>query len=158
MTFEEAKRIFAALIAEEVDFVVIGSMAMAAHGLPRATRDLDLFVSPERENIEALKRALRSLYDDPSIEEIQADELAYEYPAVQYVPPHGEYSLDFLTRLGEAFSWEDVEAGAEDLVLEELTVPVATARLLYEMKKDTVRPQDRVDAERLKEALGLEGD
>jgi len=158
VTFEEARRIFAALVAEEVSFVVIGSMAMAAHGLPRATLDLDLFLAPRRENIEALKRALRSLYDDPAIEEIDADELIGEYPAVQYVPPHGEYSLDLLTRLGEAFSWEDVEAGAENLALGDLAVPVATARLLYEMKKDTVRPQDRADAARLREALGLEDD
>lgn len=157
MTFEEAKRIFAALVAEEVDFVVIGSMAMAAHGLPRATRDLDLFVSPSPENIEALKQALRSLYDDPAIEEIDAGELMGDYPAVQYVPPHGEYSLDVLTRLGEAFSWEDVKAGAENLTLEEdLTIPVASARTLYEMKKDTVRPQDRADAFRLNQTFDFE--
>jgi hypothetical protein len=158
MTFEEAKRIFAALLAENVDFVVIGSMAMAAHGLPRATQDLDLFISPSPSNIEALKRALMSLYADPSIEEIDPEELAGEYPAIQYVPPRGEYSLDFITRLGEAFSWENLEAGSEDLKLEELVVRVASARMLYEMKKNTVRLQDKADAARIKETFGLEDD
>lgn len=159
MTFDEAKRIFAALVAEEVDFVVIGSMAMAAHGLPRATQDLDLFVSPRQDNIQALKRALDKLYGDPHIDEIEADELAGDYPAVQYVPPHGEYSLDILTRLGEAFSWEDVSADAEELRLEEgLAVRVASARLLYEMKKGTVRPQDHADAARLIEILDSESE
>ena len=102
MTFEEVKAVLAALVDEGVEFVVIGSMAMAAQGLPRATQDLDLFVAPALDNLEALKRALRSLFDDSSIDEIDPQELAGRYPAVEYVPPHGRYSLDFLTRLGES--------------------------------------------------------
>lgn len=158
MTLEEATRIFAALAAEQVEYVVIGSMAMAAQGLPRATQDLDFFVSPRRSNIEALKRALTHLYDDPAIEEIDPDELAGEYPAMQYVPPHGEYSIDIVTRLGDAFSWKDLDADADELQLGEVTVRVASARMLYEMKRDTVRLQDRADAARIKEAFDLEDD
>lgn len=62
MIVDEAVAVLTALVQERVDFVVIGSMAMAAQDLPRATQDLDLFVAPEIENIEALKSALRSLY------------------------------------------------------------------------------------------------
>ena len=156
MTPEEATAILAALVDEGVDFVVIGSMAMAAQGLPRATQDLDLFVAPEIENLEALKRALGSLFDDPSIEEIDPEELAGAYPAVQYVPPHGRYSLDFVTRLGEAFGWDDLAAGSEEVAFEGVTVRVATPGMLYRMKKDTIRPQDRADAARLREAFGIE--
>lgn len=158
MTLKEATRIFAALAAEEVDYVVIGSMAMAAQGLPRATEDLDFFVSPRQSNIEALKRALMFLYDDPAIEQIDPAEFAGEYPAIQYVPPRGEYSLDIITRLGEAFSWDDLDAASEEVRLGEVIVRVASARMLYEMKKDTVRLQDRADAARIKEAFGLEDD
>ena len=67
MTLEEAKAILAALVHEHVEFVVIGSMAMAAQGLPRATHDLDLFVSPKIENLEAVKRVLRDLFNDPNV-------------------------------------------------------------------------------------------
>ncbi len=158
MTLAEAIRVFAALAAEEVEYVIIGSMAMAAQGLPRATQDLDFFVSPQRSNIEALKRALLSLYNDPEIEQIDPAELAGEYPAIQYVPPEGEYSLDIITRLGEAFSWDDVDAASEDVRLGEVIVRVASARMLYEMKKDTMRLQDHADAARIKEAFGLEDD
>lgn len=148
----------AALDREGVELVVIGSMAMAAQGLPRATHDLDLFVSPRAENIEALKRGLRSLFDDPTIDEIDATEMAGPYPAVEYTPPHGRYSLDILTRLGEAFSWDDIDAEADELPLGDIVIRVATPRLLFRMKRDTVRPQDRLDAERIREAFGLEGD
>jgi hypothetical protein len=50
--FDEAKRILAAFETERVRYVLIGSMAMAAHGLIRATRDIDFFVSPDPENVE----------------------------------------------------------------------------------------------------------
>jgi hypothetical protein len=156
MTLEEVQAVLSALLDEGVDFVVIGSMAMAAQGLPRATQDLDLFVAPALDNLEALKRALRSLFEDPSIEEIDPAELAGEYPAIQYVPPHGRYSLDFLTRLGDAFSWQDLEAGSEAVRLGDLVIRVASPIMLYRMKRDTVRPQDRADAARIRESFGLE--
>jgi len=156
VTLEEATAVLAALERAGVESVIIGSMAMAAQGLPRATHDLDLFVSPRAENIEALKRALRVLFDDPTVDDIDAGEMAGPYPAVEYTPPHGQYSLDLLTRLGEAFSWEDVAANSENVRLGDLTVRVATPRMLYRMKRDTVRPQDRLDAERIREAFGLE--
>lgn len=130
MTLEEARAVLAALVRENVKFVVIGSMAMAAQGLPRATQDLDFFVSPEIGNLEALKRALFRLFDDPDVEEIYPHELAGDYPAVEYVPPHGRYSLDILTRLGEAFSWRDIAADSDQVELGDLTVRVASPRML----------------------------
>lgn len=158
MTIEEALAVLGALVREGVDFVIVGSMAMAAQGLPRATQDLDLFVSPEKSNLEALKRALQSLFDDPHIDEIDPAELAGEYPAVEYTPPHGRYSLDILTRLGEAFFWEDLARNSEIVELGELGIKVATPEMLYRMKKDTVRPQDRADAARLREVFDLRDD
>jgi len=41
---------------------------------------------------------------------------------------------------------------------EETHISVATPRMLYRMKRDTVRPQDRLDAEVIKEAFKLEED
>lgn len=156
MTLDEAQAVLGALVDEDVDFVVIGAMAMAAQGLPRATQDLDLFVAPRRENVEALKRALRVLFDDPTIDEIDPEELMGEFPAIEYVPPHGGFWIDVLTRLGEAFSWQDIAANAEELRIGDLVVRVATPRLLYDMKKDTVRPQDRADAVRIRDAFEIE--
>ena len=61
-----------------------------------------------------------------------------------FEPPHGRYSIDILTRLGEAFRFDDIES--EELQIDDFTVRVATPQMLYRMKKDTVRPQDRADA------------
>lgn len=154
MDLAEAKRILSAFEREDVEYVLIGSIAMAAQGLVRATRDLDFFVSASEANVERLRRALRSLYDnDPNVEEIVAVDLAGDYPAVEYSPPHGRYSIDIISRLGEAFRYETIDS--EEILLDGIRVRVATPQMLYRMKKDTVRPQDRLDAETLRRQFGL---
>jgi hypothetical protein len=154
MTFAEAMRILAALERHGVAYVLVGSMAMAAQGLVRATRDLDVFVNPEELNVERLKAALRELFDDPEIDLISPQDLAGEYPAIQYAPPTADYWIDILARLGDAFRYPDIES--DILRIEGVAIRVATPRMLYRMKRDTVRPQDRTDAQVLKERFGIE--
>jgi predicted nucleotidyltransferase len=156
MTFEQAKRVLAALQRYQVEYVLIGSMAMAIHSVIRATRDMDFFIRPDADNVERLKRALRSVYDDDSIDEISADDLLGDYPAVQYGPPEDDASLDILTRLGEAFAYEDLEA--EEVEVDGIVVRVATARMLIKMKANTVRPRDQADVLALRSHLGIEDD
>jgi hypothetical protein len=93
-------------------------------------------------------------FDDPHIDEITTEDLLGDYPAVQYVPPDGTFYLDIMTRLGEAFRFADLESERVDV--DGLTVTVVTPRMLYRMKKDTVRPRDRADAERLRERFDFE--
>ena len=156
MDFVLTKRLIEALERERVDYAVFGAAALNLHGLARFTDDLDLFIAPDRGNVERLKRALAAVFDDPSIEEISADDLLGDYPAVQYIPPEGTFHIDILTRLGEAFRFDDLEVAR--IPFEELTVSVVTPRTLYEMKKDTVRLKDRADAELLRERFSLEED
>ena len=47
MTFVEAMQVLSAFERHGVAYVLVGSMAMAAQGIARATRDLDLFVSAD---------------------------------------------------------------------------------------------------------------
>lgn len=155
MNFDAVKSVLAALEREEVQYVVFGAVAINLLGLPRATEDLDIFVAPEAENIERLRTALRSVFpEDSSIEEITAADLLGDYPAVQYVPPEGTFYLDIVTRLGEAFRYEDITS--QRLDFDGLAVNVATPEVLYRMKKDTVRPKDWGDAEALRRRFKLE--
>jgi len=87
MDVDLVRQVLAALEHERAEYVVFGAVALALHGLPRATEDLDLFIAPDRDNIERVKAALRSVFHDPSIDEITADDLLGEYPAIQYGPP-----------------------------------------------------------------------
>ncbi len=154
MDYDLTLAVLRELEREGVRYVVIGGVALNLLGLPRATLDLDLFVEPDAENVERLKAALRRVFHDPCIDGITTEDLLGEYPAIQYVPPDGAFSLDILTRLGEAFAYGDIES--QRLPFEDLTVTVATPRMLYRMKRETVRPRDRDDALALRRRFDLE--
>ena len=154
MNYAASRRILAAFEEEGVRYLVFGGAAMNLHGLPRFTEDLDVFIEPTRENVEAVKRALRKVYDDPNIDEISADDLVGEYPAVQYVPPEGDFHVDILTRLGEAFRFDDLEP--DETTLDGVRVRLVSPRTLFRMKKDTIRPKDRLDADGLRARFGFE--
>ena len=127
---------------------------MGLHGLVRATEDIDLFIKATPENVERLRAALRAAYDgDPHIEELTADDLLGDYPAVRYYPPTGDLYFDVMTRLGEAASFATVDAEIKDVA--GTHVSVATPQALYRLKKDTVRAKDREDAAALRERFGL---
>jgi hypothetical protein len=152
--YEQAREVLAAFEREGVQYVIFGAVALNLQGLARATEDLDVFVAPTEENIRRLRAALTSVFDDPHIEEITAEDLLGDYPAVQYVPPEGDFHIDILTRLGEAFRFEDLDSERVDF--DGLGVSVVTPATLYRMKKGTVRPRDRGDAERLRQRFGFE--
>ena len=156
MDFEKVLAVLQALRVQKVEYVLIGALGMTVHGIVRATQDVDLFVRPEEDNVARLRAALRSIFpDDASIGEISSADLAGAYPAIRYNSPDGSLVIDILSRLGDAFSYQDLQFEEKDY--DGILVRVATPRMLYEMKKNTLRLQDRADAEALKELFGLEG-
>lgn len=138
----------------DLEYILVGAAAMGVHGVVRATEDVDIFIRATAENVTRLKQALRAVYGvDPSIDEISAEDLLGEYPAVRYYPPSGDLYFDILTRLGTAASFESVQAETKDVA--GVRVRVATPGALYRLKKDTVRPIDQQDAAMLRQAFDL---
>lgn len=148
MELSKILQVIDAMNREGVAYVTFGAIALAAHGIVRATEAADFFIAPTRENIDKLKRALRSVWDDPFIDDISADDLLGDYPAVRYCPPDDDLTFDFLTRLGEVYRYEELEAVTAQL--DGIPLRVVTPRTLYEMKRDTVRGKDRIDADMLR--------
>jgi hypothetical protein len=156
MNFYQVKKVLEAFEAERVEYVVFGAAAINLLGLARATEDLDVFIAATPDNVARLKSALHRVFDDPQIDEITAEDLLGDYPAVQYVPPQGNFYLDILTRLGDAYRFETVASQRVDF--DGLLVSVATPAMLYQMKKGTVRPKDWGDAEALRRRFDLPED
>lgn len=151
---DELVRVLRAFESAGLEYVLIGATAMGFHGLVRATEDLDLFVRATSENVERLRLAFRTAYaGDPNVDDIRSEDLLGDYPAVRYYPPSGDLFFDVMTRLGEAASYDTVEA--EIKVFEGVRVRVATPAALYRLKKGTVRPQDWRDAAALRERFNL---
>ena len=154
MDRDEILRVLRAFEMAGLEYVLIGATAMGFHGVVRATEDIDLIIRATADNIERLRVALREVYvGDPHIEEISTADLLGDYPAVRYYPPTGDLYFDVLTRLGEAVSFESVDA--ETKRSEGIAVRVATPAALYRMKKGTVRAKDHQDAAALRARFGL---
>ena len=153
--FDRLVDVLRALDAESVDYVLFGGQAVNLHGIPRFTEDIDLFVKPSAENVERLRRALKRIWSDPEVEAIRAEDLGGEYAVVRYGTPHG-FAIDLVARIGEAFSFDEIES--ERLNLQGVPVRIATPRMLYRMKKDTVSPVDHSDAADLCAKFGFDGD
>lgn len=154
MDRDEILRVLRAFEAAGLEYVLIGATAMGFHGVVRATEDLDLFIRATAENVERLRAALKSAYaNDPQIDEISADDLLGDYPAVRYYPPTGDLYFDVITRLGEAASFDTVEAETKEV--DGTRVQVATPTALYRLKRDTVRPKDHQDAAALRDRFNL---
>jgi hypothetical protein len=154
LDYELTKQVLAALGNHDVEYKVFGAVALNLHGLAQATEALDLFIAPNKAHVERLKAALHSVFADPSIDEITAEDLLGEYPAIQYVPPTGALYIDILTRLGDMFEFSGLES--ETIDFDGVPVSVVTPRMLYKMKKGTVRPKDWGDAAALARRFKLE--
>lgn len=151
--YDRLADVLRALEAEAVAYVLFGGQAVNAHGIIRFTGDIDLFVEPTPDNVARLRAALRRVWDDPEIDQIRAEDLAGEYAVVRYGTPD-DFVIDITARIGQAFAYADVES--QTLTVAGVPARVATPRMLYRMKKDTVRPHDHADAADLKRKFGLE--
>ena len=154
MNFGTTVQFLQSLEREGVEYVLVGAVALNVHGILRATQDLDIFVRPERQNVDRLKRALRSVWADPEIAGISFEDLAGDYPTIRYGPPDGSLVIDLMTRLGDAFRYEDLRA--ETVAWEGVKVRVATPETLYRMKKGTLRQLDHADAAELRERFRIQ--
>ncbi|MFH1452869.1 MAG: hypothetical protein ABIH00_02660 [Armatimonadota bacterium] len=139
-----------------VDYIIVGGIALLLHGVVRATEYIDIFIKPTADNIVKTKKALKSVWDDSSIEEISETDLLGDYPALRYGPPDDSISVDILTKLGEAVTFNDLEV--ETIDIEGIKIKVATVKTLIDMKKDTVRLRDKADVEALRNLYGKEVD
>jgi hypothetical protein len=77
-----------------------------------------------------------------------------DYPSFNYNPPGEPFGIDIVSRLGEAFAYDDLEATTR--MMNNVPVRVVTPAALYRMKRDTVRPQDRIDAANLRDMFDIE--
>jgi predicted nucleotidyltransferase len=140
--FDEFIKVLKALEEHDVDYVLIGGVAVILHGMQRLTRDVDIFVKIVPENIEKLRKALHTLFDDISIEEITPSELN-EYSVIRYGTPSGFY-IDIMARLGEVATYDNLEY--EIIDYQGIKIRIATPEALYKLKSNTLRDKDKIDA------------
>ena len=95
-----------AFVAADVRFLIVGAYALALHGRPRATGDLDVWVDATPENADRVMRALAAF--GAPLADVAADDFAREGVTYQIgVPPGRIDILTALTGLAFADAWVD---------------------------------------------------
>jgi len=135
------------LADEQVKFLLMGAYALAAHGYPRATMDIDIWVMPSPDNAKAVLRALRRF--GAAIHGLTAADLQKDDTIFQIgVAPR---RIDIITG-ASGLRFEEAFARSIAIDIEGLQVHVPSADDLIRNKKASGRTKDLADAEAL-EAL-----
>ena len=145
-TNPDFRDLFAELNAVEAEYLVVGALALAAHGHVRATKDLDIWVRPPAGNAQRVYRALAAF--GAPLDDLTADDLAS--PDLIFQIGVAPVRIDIITSIdGVEFeeAWPDRFASAYG----DQTVQVLSRRHLVQNKRASGRLQDLADIEALEE-------
>ena len=143
---EDFRDLLIELCDADADFVVVGGYAVAFHGHPRATKDLDLLVRTDQRNAQKVYRALAAFGAPLDAFEVTESDFA-DYDGVLQIglPPR---RIDILNR-ATGITFDEAIAGGAGFDLEGRRIPVIGLRALLKNKRATHRKQDLADLETL---------
>lgn len=144
MLNEDYKEMLQILLEEQVDFIVVGAYALGAHGLPRATGDIDIWVKPSEKNSQKIYRAL-ARFGAP-IEQIEVDDFSVEGVILQIgVIPR---RIDIITKI-DGVAYGEADGDKMMIEVEGLKIPVISLENLIKNKMATGREKDQIDVKSL---------
>ena len=149
----EPEQLVAALNAAGVAYVIVGGIAVAAHGVVRATADLDLVPEPRAENLELLARTLADLGAEHPVDDVLTGESLAMPISFKLRTRHG--ALQVLNRMPAVPPYEHLRANAITVALKpEVRAVICSLADLRAMKLASGRPRDLVDVAELDELNG----
>ena len=128
------------LSAQQAEFLVVGAYALAGHGLPRATGDIDIWIRPTRDNAERVWRALVAF--GAPLETLTLEDLTT--PGVFFqigVPPR---RIDILTAI-DGVKFEEAWQTRLECLIDGIGLSVLGRDALIRNKRAAGRPKDLAD-------------
>jgi hypothetical protein len=135
-------------------FVVLGGHAVAFHGHPRATKDMDLLVRATPDNAKRVYAALAAFGAPLETFDVTKKDFA-DYDGVLQIGLEPR-RIDILNR-ADGITFDDAIAAGDGFDIEGRTIPVIGLDALLKNKRAAGRAQDIADVEAL-EALGTKGE
>ena len=135
------------LNCNEVDYLIVGAFALAFHGLPRYTGDIDILVRPSPANAERLLRAVAA-FGFASLGLSGSDFTALGRVIQLGVPPN---RIDLLTSIS-GVEFDEAWEGRVRTEIDGVPLFIIGMESFIKNKKATGRTQDKADLE----SLGVE--
>jgi len=143
---KDFKEFLALLNAHEVDFMIVGGYALAYHGAPRYTGDIDVFIKSDSKNAQRIIKVLEE-FGFSSLE-LSSDDFQKKDRVVQLgLPP---VRIDIITSIS-GVSWEQADASKEPGMYGDVPVFYIGKNQYVANKKATGRTKDIADIEALGE-------
>jgi hypothetical protein len=147
-----------------VEFVIVGGFSLAAHGVVRGTKDVDVVPSPQRANRERLASALLDMRAEIDLGDLEPDELGVALDAdglasggnFCLLTSHGR--LDVMQDLSGMSGYGELRESATEVSMPGVSGPLQFAgyEALLAMKSAAGRDQDLIDIAELRRARGDE--
>lgn len=151
MLNEDYRDMLHALSDEKVKFLLVGAYALAAHGYPRATMDIDIWVMPSPQNADAVLKAFRR-FGAPLLnltkENLQEEDTVFQIG----VAPR---RIDIITA-ASGLQFEEAYARSLPVTIEGIEVHILSIEDIIRNKRASGRTKDLADAEILESAKSSE--
>lgn len=155
-------KVFREFNKRKARYLVAGGVAAILYGSPRLTKDLDLFVDPEEENLEKVIGAFKALKFIPRApvapEAFISEENRARWKrekgmlAFTFINPKNPFeNVDLL--FSAPIPFQEAYMKRKIFKSENVSIPTVAARDLILMKEEAGRPQDLQDVEILRVAL-----
>ena len=147
---DDFRDFLAALLATSVRFLIVGAHAMAAHGVPRATGDLDVWIETSQDNVDRVWDALIRFGAPTQSMGVTKEDLRAPDTVVQFgVPPT---RIDVMTEITDV-PFERAWASRSVHEVAGLQVPFIGRQELLQNKRATGRAKDLADLTLLEREL-----
>lgn len=158
------KHVFEALHNANVQYLIVGGVAVNLLGCPRFTNDIDILLALDPENLDSMEKTMTTLGYERRIP-LALQELGDEQKVVEFVeeknllaytffdPKDPMYSVDIL--VDSSLRFADYHDRSISVDVWGLSLPVVSIDDLIAMKKETDREKDALDIAMLLEYKGL---
>jgi hypothetical protein len=140
-----------ALVAADVQFLVVGAHAMAVHGVPRATVDLDIWLNATSVNSDRIVGALLEFGAPLHTHGITREDFIAEGTVYQLgLPPS---RIDLLTSIS-GVTFDSAWPGRVTAPVADMDIPFIGREALIENKQASARDKDLIDLDLLRKGTG----
>ncbi|MCL2335612.1 MAG: hypothetical protein FWC57_06060 [Endomicrobia bacterium] len=145
MLNKDYRDILSILNEEKVKFILVGAYAMAVHGYPRATMDIDIWIVADMKNADAVMKSLKRFgapVQDVKTEDFQQDNLIFQIG----VAPR---RIDIITSV-DGLDFKKAYKRSKIVNIDDIKIRVLSKADIIRNKSASGRTKDLADLEMLK--------
>ena len=139
------EKLLADLSQADIEFILVGGLAVALCGYVRATEDVDILIRAERANVERLLECLET-FGEGAARELDPEDFALEEGAIRVVE---DFPLDIFTQMS-GHTFDDLRPYTKQHTIEHTTIRHLSIDGLLMLKSDSQRPKDQLDVHALR--------